>query len=515
MTKIPAPVANGGSHSDWSISRASQWPLVLFVAALCLAYGYEVFSFNLTIDEEVTGEMRNTAYAQIWQAQGRWAMALLTLAVPTGVVPVVSTGLGVALSGAAWWLLCRMYLNLGPWASAVGASLAGTVPVLAFLFAFSTISFGIGVGNLFLVAYMWGLTSVSWRHRIVAVFAGAAALGIYDTFLFAAALLSLALIYKRANLSSILLGVITPAVAFILSKLIGVGLGVVLGPPQNTYVNRYLDIGGLFADPASHSLAAAKNFSDTLWLSSDKFGLHSPWLAIVVIVLIPLAAFGIWRLGGSALTKLIRMMALFLVFLVPFSAELVSNGPVLLRSMIYLPIMILVLAAFAANGISGIPQVSGKRVVITLVTSLVLLAVVGQATISNRMFAAAATMSSVDKNLAFLIGQEKDRLMDGAQWTNLPLAVSGSHIWPQGVLTPTREALGSSFFMWDGGSPTRISAFLRSQGVQAHAANATEAEQAWAWLAEMPKYPQPGWIDVRDGILLLNFGPKTSFQEAW
>lgn len=441
-------------------------------------------------------------------------MALLTLAVPTGVVPVVSTGLGVALSGAAWWLFCRKHLNLGPWASAVGASLAGTVPVLAFIFAFSTISFGIGVGNLLLVVYMWGLTSTSWRHRVIAVFAAASALGIYDTFLFAAALLSLAFIYKRASVSSIVLGVIAPALAFVLSKLLALGLGVVLGPPQNTYVNRYLDIGGLFDHPASRFRAAARNFGETLWLSTEKFGLHSPWLAVVVIILLPLAVFGIWHLGGSKFTKIIRLVTLFLVFFAPFSAELVSNGPVLLRSMIYLPMMILVLVAFAAVGVSGIPQILWKKVLITLVASLVLLAVVGQATISNRMFAAAATMYSADQNLAFAIGQEKDRLTDGAQWTSLPLAVSGEHIWPQGVLTPTREVLGSSFFKWDGGSPTRISAFLRSQGVQAHAANATEIHKAWAWLAEMPKYPQPGWIDVRDGILLLNFGPKTSFQQA-
>ena len=244
MITKSAPVANADSRLDWSLLRASRWPLILFIAVLILTYGYEVFSFNLTIDEEVAGEMRNVAYAQMWQSQGRWAMALLTLAVPTGVVPVVSTGLGVALSGAAWWLFCRKHLNLGPWASAVGASLAGTVPVLAFIFSFSTISFGIGVGNLLLVVYMWGLTSTSWRHRVIAVFAAASALGIYDTFLFAAALLSLAFIYKRASVSSIVLGVIAPALAFVLSKLLALGLGVVLGPPQNTYVNRYLDIGG-------------------------------------------------------------------------------------------------------------------------------------------------------------------------------------------------------------------------------------------------------------------------------
>jgi hypothetical protein len=86
--------------------------LLLFVSALGLTYGYEVFSFNLTIDEEVVVGLGTVQYATQWVAQGRWSMGILTLAIPSPVVPAVSTGIGVALSGFAWWMLSRRYLAM-------------------------------------------------------------------------------------------------------------------------------------------------------------------------------------------------------------------------------------------------------------------------------------------------------------------------------------------------------------------------------------------------------------------
>jgi hypothetical protein len=47
------------------------------------------------------------------------------------------------------------------------------------------------------------------------------------------------------------------------------------------------------------------------------------------------------------------------------------------------------------------------------------------------------------------------------------------------------------------------------QGVKVHEATPQQAEEAWVTLDAMPVYPQPGWITVHNGVLLLKFGPRT------
>jgi hypothetical protein len=76
-------------------------------------------------------------------------------------------------------------------------------------------------------------------------------------------------------------------------------------------------------------------------------------------------------------------------------------------------------------------------------------------------------------------------------------------------MTPTRETLGASFFEWNGGAVQRVAAFLRMQGVKVHEATPQQANEAWVTLDAMPAYPQPGWITVHNGVLLLKFGPRT------
>lgn len=488
-------------------------PIAVFVGALVLTYGYETFSFNLTIDEEVVGGLGNVAYAQQWVAQGRWSMGMLTLLLPTAVVPVVSTGLGVALSGVAWWQLCRRHFSMTGWQSALAASLAGTVPVLAFLFSFSTIAFGIGVGNLLLVVFFWGLCADSWKHRALAAVAGAAAIGIYDTFLAALGALSLAYIFKRGRPFAVAVGAVLPVVSYVLSKFAGWLAGLATGTPLNSYLSRYMDLQGLMEDPFGRLAVAVENTLKTFLLSTSKFGLHSPWLAIVLLVLSLVAVIGIITSAQSTGERVIRWSALTALYLIPLGAELVSNGPVMLRSMIYIPVVILVLSFMSRSGLTIPASALVRKLGHSLIACLIILAVLGHSAIANRMFSSAATMYALDQDLAFTIGQEKDRLTHGDQWTSLPLAVSGMHSWPFGSLTVTRENLGSSFFKWDGGSPHRISAFLRSQGVLVHAASAEQTSRAWDNLATMPQYPQPGWIALTDGVLLLNFGERTVYQQ--
>lgn len=496
------------------VSRAgrSAWPIIALASALLITYGYEIFSFHLTMDEEVFGELRNIPYAERWIDQGRWAMALLTVLTPSPVVPVVSGGIGILLSGTAWWLLSKYRLGMSDWASAIAAALGGTIPVLAFIFSFSTIALGVGVGNMLIVAFAWAIASDKWVVRAVAPIAGATAIGIYDTFAIAIAALGLALVARRATVMSVGLAIGAVSVSLLLSRVLGLLTSWATGVKLGGYAGNYLDLEGLFSDPVGRLAAAARNVNSVVRLSDERFGLHSPWLAIAIGTILAVSIVSVLLRREPWARKSLRTAAVVCVALLPFGAEALAASSVPLRSQLYLPIVVIILAAIAFPAILALPARLGRFAQVAM-AALVVLAIVGNATISNRLFASAEMNYDLDRALAFSIGQSKDILSDGDNTTNVPLVVSGKHAWPDSALTPTRETLGASFFEIGGGSQSRIAAFLRSQGVQVGEPTPQQSVMAWTFLDEMPDYPNPGWIRMEEGVLLVKFGDRTPANE--
>lgn len=485
--------------------RTQQLPLVLFVGVLTLTYGFEVFSFNLTLDEELYGEFDNVSYAARWLEERRWAMSVVTLMVPSPVVPVVSTGLGVGLSGFAWWLLARRYLLLQPWQAFLACSLAGSLPVLAFIFAFSTIALGIGVGNCLLLVYFQGLSAGLWRHRFVGILAGAAAVGIYDSFLVALAALSLAQILRDQKPRSILIAFGAPALSLLTTRLLAASASVVFGIPSGAYVDRHISGLPLLQDPLRQFLTATYDAAKVAMLWEGSFGLHSPWLALALICLTILAIRAVMASLDSPSKKWIQLCALAGLLSLPVMAGLVTNAAPL-RSLFYLPIIMLILASVSFRAEPARELV--RRVGSIGLSAVVVLAVIGNATISNRLFASAQTAYTLDVQLASLIGLEKDKLLSGDRSAELSLIVSGRPSRPTGELTVKTETLGASFFEEDRGS-ARAAAFLRMHGIEVRTPTLEQADEARSELAEMPKYPEDGWVRLSGEKLLVKFGEPT------
>jgi hypothetical protein len=479
-------------------------PVILLVAALVLTYGYEVFSFNLTIDEDSTSTAGRFERAGWSVAEGRWGMALLTLFLSNPIAPVVSNGLGIALSGVAWWFIARRLLTMPAWHAAFAAALGGTIPVLAFIFSFSTIAFAIGIGNLLLVVFFVGLGSRSWWLRAVAVLAAATAIGVYDTFLVAIAAVALGLVVKRPNFVTVALALGGTVLSLVVSRVVGAIVSFVVNEPQTGYTGAFFDFAGLLDTPRLRAESAAHDVWGVVSLSTERFAISSPWLAISVIVILIAAVYALVVITAPLKERIIRIVAVVALLALPYCVEAVASI-VVLRSMFYLPIVLIVLASVASTGIERM-TLRPRLVVESVIAVAVVLAVVGNATVANRSFSIAATTYSLDTDLAFDIGQQKDRLLDGDNLADLPVVVSGVHSWPEGAFTTTRETLGLSLF---GFNPSRTSKFLRAHGVLVHEASKSQVSDAQDALRGMPEYPQPGWVALDDGVLILNFGTES------
>jgi hypothetical protein len=170
--------------------------------------------------------------------------------------------------------------------------------------------------------------------------------------------------------------------------------------------------------------------------------------------------------------------------------------------MIYLPYVLLVVAAMAFGQAHRLrPRL--RELLTALVVVLAIFAVVGNATVTNRLYATSATTYSFDRSLAFDIGQEKDRLLSGLQSASVPVVINGLHSWPAGAFTEVHETFGISFF---GQNQDRAIQFLKLHGVVVSEPTEQQVKAAQPEFAAMPSYPYEGWMKLDNGVLLVNFG---------
>lgn len=474
-------------------------PTLVLVLALLLTYGYGVFTFALTIDEESQIGSDSLDRARLALIEGRWAMSAFALLLPSPVVPVVSTGLGVALSGWAWWHLCRHKLDLTPWRACMAAALAGTVPVLAFMFSFSTVAMPIGMGNVLVVGFTLGLTSKTWRGRALGIAAGAAAIGVYDAFFIALLATGLAFVVARPTKMVAAYGLFGAVASFLISRLLGQIFGWLFNVPSSSYASSFFDVTGLLNHPRTRLLEGWGEIARVVSLDSGTFGLSSPLLAVSCVALLALTIVGLFLSPKDQPRVLsLRVIAILGVLALPVMTSVLSPS-LPLRSMVYLPYILISLcvgASLCLDKLRAIPM----RVAAIALAVVLSGTVVAHATITNRLFSSAATTYALDQQLAYSIGKEKGRLIPGSANLESPMIISGLHSWPSTPLTRATESLGRSFFDWD---EYRGIQFLRSQGVLVHYATEDDSARLTEQIEKMPSYPADGWVALAGDVLLV------------
>src|SRR5690349_1316373 len=126
MSPSPARTLVDFNRLDARIRVLLSQPATALIALLIVTlfvHGYEIFNLHLTIDEELHLDIGRRAVARLWIAQGRWGMGLATTLLPSSVVPVVSTALGIGLLALALWLVVEHAFGADRCASVCAVSL--------------------------------------------------------------------------------------------------------------------------------------------------------------------------------------------------------------------------------------------------------------------------------------------------------------------------------------------------------------------------------------------------------
>ena len=509
------PDAQGPYVSTEAHSPDHPWrgalPYVALAAAVLLSYGYEIFNFNLTIDEELHGV--GAVGLDVWVAQGRWSMALLNYVVlPNPVGPVTSTLIGVAAGTCGLFLLLRKTFALDEPGAAAITALSITTPTLAFIFSFSTIAYGVGVAFLTLALSVDAAARYSPRGFLLACLLGAFSIGVYQPFLFGLAILAAASALRPSPASRLsalrrygywlgfLLG--SALLYFLASRL---AMKLLSASPQ--YVEQLVDVAGLIEQPLERLGASFLYLASIARLHPRMFGLSSIWLGVTILAAGVLAVVN--PLIRNDRIQLVRNISvLLIVTAIMMIAGAAARDVLPLRALVYFPIGIAVAGAIGYAG-----SKSRLRMLLLVLCGL---AVIGNAAINNHLFASAAATEFQDRLLAHEIIRAVRNTSPDVSTGATPITVVsvGALAWPQTPIRHSRETFGASFFEWGGGLDMRIAAYLTLNGLNSIASTGMDRVRVYGMQADMPAWPRDGWMKRSGDTLVLKFGDYSPVQRA-
>ena len=494
------------ARMDASLRAWFLQPNVAYNALLVVvlaAHGYEIFNLHLTIDEEI--HIADGRVAMSWIAQGRWGMGLASLLLPSSVAPFVSTALGIGLLAVSLWIIVVRSFGADRYAGFCAVAVAVSLPTLPFTLTFATLAYGVGFASLAAAGFIAWSRGEKLRTLVCSMLAGAFAISVYQPMLFALAALFVAGLCRPGFFKTPrhrLRGVLALAGSLIAYLLVDrIVRGLLHSEVQ--YVDQFVDVKGLIADPLERLRDSVNRAASIYRVSERHFALHSPWMLAFLLAAVAVAFKPSKHAQGPA--RFAPALAAVCLLLIPIGAELLTAHGVPLRSGLYYPFVVALLAA-AAFANSG----PAARTTLAVLASLT---VMTNAVIDNRLYAAAHFAYERDRLLAHDIMREAAALAGAdSRGSALRLEVVGSMPWPDSTLVPRRETIGASFFEWDEGNRFRVARFLTMLGFPSDAVTEEERLALVAIGVQMPSWPKPGWVRRENDLLVVKLSDYTPTQ---
>ncbi|MBL0749142.1 glucosyltransferase domain-containing protein [Nocardioides baculatus] len=483
-----------GHERASTLSTGVKWSHLALLGTVLLTYGFELFNFNVSVDEPLYWNMSRVEMLEVWSNQGRWGMGLAALLLPSTNVPLVPLALGLALSVAAFWWTARRVFDLTEWESALAVSLAMSLPALVFHFSFMINALGVGIAY----AACAGCAAVLMtRHTplstVAATALGAVAIGVYESFAFVLGVTLLALIWRSPKLSTVLRCAAVAVGATVTWFLVRYVFILALPREGGNYVTSMVDVNGAVADPVTRVVdAASRTFGIIVerWLY---LGYSNPLPAIFVGIVFIAGVRVAW--SRTATARLWSMLVLIALPIIPFVAAVMTRV-IFQRSMVYLPLIVVMVLGV------GLPAMrdryrswAGHAMVV-----LAILAVAGNASLGNGIFYSGTMVYEEDLAVAANVATTY-RSLPGDFTAPLPAVIaprsdeysrppawSGRSTFEAGVMGTDGEALR----------------FLQMRGMNVVDPSSDELERGHELLQSMPAYPEPGYMQVSEGLLLIN-----------
>ena len=486
--------------------------LPLFIGSLLLLlYGYEIFNFTLSIDEEVFGD--KTQWARMVAGHGRWGTALLTLVFPPmGNIPMLSTVLFCVGLGISACVLARIFFrehaaqygfaalfvayplwphiaqfSISAWCGGIGFMVL-TFCLLLFLadnrladaLVILLLGFTIGISEAF---FVWFLVLLCIRH--VSLLLGTASPD-YPPINFRFQ-------WLRASIISF-----TALLMYFLVQRLGFHFASV----RRNYVQTLVKLDSFATFPL---IAIRQTLSQCLAVLA---GYHRIFLGYgPVIMLLPLIGFLIIVIQlsrRSSLTVSQRLLAgslLVAAFFFALSPSFAAAGGVPVRALIAVIPLIAFLAGVAFSKSFRLVKLLYAALAVALFISI---------WINVSLFYTDHLARQGDQMLATRIMARIDQIAPLKPTGRTPFVIVGAVPWRDEDNFHNVEIFGNSYFTTahELGNPLRINSYLRTLGVNTLAPMLlTDANQHRETIAAMPIWPAAGSVAMVEGILVIKLGP--------
>ena len=508
MKPTPESSTNPTSSGLTAVVGPSAPHLTLFtICLLLLLYGYEIFNFSLSIDEEVfSGSTPRT-----WLRQGRWGLAILTRVLPPlGNIPTISTVLFCAGLGVSACILARMLFrsHAGQWAF---AALFVSSPFWPHIAEFNPLSWGVGIGCVLLVVCLLLVLDERRVGHILAVGILAFAISIYQIF-FAWFLVLLCIRYLSVMLGTAPAGATDARKRFpwLRGGLVAIGGLVVYAAIEKLllvifslhmgYVESFVHLSEFIRVPA-HAIpytfyrsCELISGTDPIYLGYGFFPTLLPLLGVLIV------CESLLRRG--ALTRSERLLTgagLVAGFAFALSPLIVAAGLIPARVFItWIP-----LSAFL-GGIALSYRTRFDKLLYGVLAAALFISI----WVSVSLFYADHVARQRDEVLSIRIMERVDQMIPNPPPNRIPFVVIAPAPSSRVEGIQRVEIFGTSFWEHGGGDPVRIAAYLRILGIDSLApGQMADVAPQRALIEGLPVWPAAGSVALVNGIIVIKLGP--------
>lgn len=482
------------------------------VSVMIAAYGFELFNLNLTIDEEMHAFSSQLGR---WIEEGRWGMYLLNrFLLPQPVIPFVPLFTALTFH----FLAILLFLNSWEIESKLDNFMIGTIgvayPGIAYMYTFSTINFGIGIGLFFIALAIYVFSKSQGFYKYFSIFPAAIAISIYQGFsvaLAAAFLVTFISEEIKGNIQKIkvlnflrifLIGVVSAAIYYVIQKIFLLVTSTKIG-----YVGGYFDINYLLENFGVVASRIFRSMRLIYFGDSSVYGGETRMLAVIVILCFASLLLRVLYSELTVTNKIFVAILCLLLLVLPFAAGFFMRGYLATRFLVSLPIVLAGVVMLGLHGRSrGFKLFSGVLVAICAFQFVVS---------TNTLFSASALALQADRLLA---GRVLERIAEakaaaGARELKYLEVVGFINRVPTRLI-PKVETFGASFFEWDQGHTGRILSFLKTLGVEElQALPVQKRSEMMDLTSTMAIWPDKGSVQVLEDTAVIKFGPYSDVQK--
>lgn len=487
--------------------------IILAFLITCAAFGYELFNFSLSIDEELKSF---DSGGLDWIRAQRWGtFLLLKLFMPESLIPFYPTLVSLVFLITSGFLLF-LIIEGDKISKIIFLLLFLTFPSTAYYMEFNTFNFAVSAGLASVLSGVFFLKRFietnSYRYVFLSVIFTTFSMSIYQSMLSAwICVFFLYLLHKTLNgkitgkiARDFVVAVSVISFSLISYKVIAFLFMKFYKLTESNYLERFVGWtrNGYSQTIDTIVLYLVNHFTGNAFYGEKTF--LSIWLIVPFIILI------IFRKRKISL-KITGILFLIAVILSPFCIAIGLGFPLPVRSLVGLPLMI--------GGLAYMASLNAKKNLKYFFLILSVFIALHNSFSTTRLFYADYLSGQADRDFA-------NRILDRMYETDLPydtrrpvpVVIIGEKGHTANTAFIRSETFGSSFFEWEGGNPWRILSFIKLLGVQDfEVANMEQYSAALKESEKMKKWPHKSSILYTGEIIIIKLGDVTAAQvkQVW